>query len=210
MRKIGLALLVLVLAGCATPKVKPVPSVPLSPIAGDYIPLQGGVAMIFKGDGAAVALGDGVAVTCARNANRIDPKSIIGKSADYDLVYLASGKQILNLPVAEPRKGVRVTTYGQGKGGALAMAEGEITAQGVPPTALCAKCEASSAFAFEGSGGPGFIGAPVLDAKTGRLAGIVFGYADGVGGKGVLYAYTMKRVLAEREAVIRKLPEDRD
>ena len=58
--------------------------------------------------------------------------------------------------------------------------------------------DASPYFIFAGNAGPGFSGGPVIDA-TGKLIGITFGYKD-QGGKRLIYAYDVARVLAELSA----------
>jgi hypothetical protein len=211
MRRLCLAVLVLALAGCASPSGEPASGFASPKIAGAYIPLEGPVYLIFEGDAAAVSLGGNIAVTSAHNANLLDTKSVIGKSVNYDILFFHTGKATVELPTAEPRVGQRVIAYGQGKGGALRKAEGVITRLDAPVEALCGKCEVQSAFTFEGNAGPGFSGGPVLDANGDKLLGIVFGYVDEVPGKKrVMYAYTMDRVFAELDEISRKLPVDRD
>ena len=67
--------------------------------------------------------------------------------------------------------------------------------------ALPGTCAVQHAFVFEAKGGKGFSGGPVVDAKTGRLLGIVFGFRDGIDdhtpGHRLMYAYDMNRVFAE-------------
>jgi hypothetical protein len=58
-----------------------------------------------------------------------------------------------------------------------------------------------NAFVFAGNAGPGFSGGPVLDAKTGRLVGITFGYLNDANGERQMYAYDMARVSAEFAAL---------
>ena len=211
MRRLCIAFLALAVAGCSTPSGVPATGFASPKIAGAYIPLEGPVFLIFKGDAAAVSLGGSIAVTNAHNANLLDAKSVIGKSANYDILFFHTDKATVELPTAEPRVGGRVIAYGQGGGGALRKAEGNVTRLDAPVEALCRKCEVQSAFTFEGNAGPGFSGGPVLDATDGKLLGIVFGYVDVQPGvRRIMYAYTMERVLAELEAVARTLPVDRD
>jgi hypothetical protein len=61
----------------------------------------------------------------------------------------------------------------------------------------CEGCAVQRAFTFEGNAGPGYSGGPVLDAATGRLIGIVFGYVDRPDGTRLIYAYPMSRVWDE-------------
>ena len=210
MRRLCVAVLVLVLAGCASQPGVPAKGFPSPKIAGAYIPLEGPVYLIFKGDAAAVSLGDKIAVTSAHNANLLDTKSVVGKSVNYDILFFHTDKATVELPTAEPVVGQRVIAYGQ-VDGKLRKAEGNITRLDAPVEALCGKCEVQSAFTFEGNAGPGFSGGPVLDANGDKLLGIVFGYVDVVPGKKrVIYAYTMERVMTELDEVSRKLPVDRD
>jgi len=213
MRRLGLALLMLALAGCQGPP----PGVPaktfVTPaVQHDYIPLQGSVFMIFEGDGAAVAIGNGVAVTNAHNANLIDPKVVLGGSVDYDLLFFHSKKKVADLSTEPPHLGEHVIAYGQGDGGSLRMAEGVVNSLDAPVKARCAKCAVQTAFTFEGNAGPGFSGGPVLDAKDGHLLGIVFGYVDPTDAKSgrTIYAYSMERVFAELEQIARNAPQDVD
>ncbi len=211
MRRLCIAVVAVALAGCATPSGEPATGFATPKIADAYIPLEGPVFLLFEGDAAAVSLGDNVAVTNAHNANLLDGKSVIGKSANYDLLFFHTVKAVSELPTAVPRVGVRVIAYGQARVGELRKAEGVVTRLDAPVEAICRKCEVQSAFTFEGNAGPGFSGGPVVDAADGKLLGIIFGYVDEPKGKGrTMYAYTMDRVLAELDAIARKLPEDRD
>ncbi|MGC9954187.1 MAG: trypsin-like peptidase domain-containing protein [Rhizomicrobium sp.] len=211
MRRLCIAFLTLALAGCETPSGEPAAGFASPKIADAYIPLEGPVLLIFKGDAAAVSLGGSVAVTNAHNANLLDAKSVIGKSLNYDILFFHTDKATAELPTAEPHVSQLVIAYGQAKGGTLRTAEGVVTRLDAPVEALCRTCEVQSAFTFEGNAGPGFSGGPVLDAKDGKLLGIVFGFVDRPAGKGrTMYAYTMQRVFAELDNVTRKLPMDRD
>jgi S1-C subfamily serine protease len=69
----------------------------------------------------------------------------------------------------------------------------------VSQIAMTAGYDASPYFIFTGNAGPGFSGGPVVDG-AGKLIGIVFGYKD-QGGKRLIYAYDMARVLAELSRV---------
>ena len=211
MRRLWIAVLALAAAGCASPSGEPATTFVSPKIAGAYIPLEGPVYLIFEGDAAAMSLGNGIAVTTAHNANLIDGKTVIGKSANYDLLYFHTDKATAELPTAAPLMSQRVIAYGQAGGGTLRKAEGVVTRLEAPVEALCRKCEEQSVFTFDGNAGPGFSGGPVLDADGGKLLGIVFGYVDGPPGKQrTIYAYTMERVLAELDDVTRALPVDRD
>ena len=200
----------LALAGCATSSGEKAQGFLNPDVERAYIPLQSSVYLLFEGSAAAVSIGDGIAVTTAHTSNLLDSKIVVGKSANYDLLFFHTDKATARLPSEPPHQGEKIIAYGQGKDGQLRKAEGMVTALNAPVKALCGKCEVQSAFTFEGNAGPGFSGGPVVDAANGHLVGIVFGYVDvGKGGR-VIYAYTMRRVLAELDKVEGKLPVDVD
>ncbi|MBU6297349.1 MAG: trypsin-like peptidase domain-containing protein [Alphaproteobacteria bacterium] len=212
MRWLYVVAVALVLAGCMQPSGEPAKDF-ISPKIGEvYIPLEGSAYLVLEGDAAAVSLGNKVAVTNAHNANLVDPKMVIGQSANYDLMFFHTPKATTELPEAPPRVGERVIAYGQAGGGTLRKAEGMITDLNAPVKALCDKCQIQSAFTFKGDAGPGFSGGPVIDAADGHLVGIIFGYVDELGGPAnrLIYAYTMSRVTSELDTVQRKLPVDVD
>jgi len=212
MRRACLTVLALVLAGCTAPSGEPAKSFVTPDVQRAYIPLEGSAFLVLEGNAAAVSLGDGMAVTNAHNANLIGSKNVIGKSENYDLLFFHADKATTRLQQAAPRAGEKIIAYGQARGGALRQAQGVVIRLDAPVQALCSKCEVQSAFTFEGNAGPGFSGGPVVDATDGHLLGIVFGYVDETGTKGarIMYAYTMRRVLAELEKVEGKLPVDVD
>ena len=212
MRRVLVTVVMLVLAGCASPSGEPATSFLNHDIQNAYIPLAGSAYLVLEGNAAAVSLGGGVAVTNAHNDNLLDAKSVIGKSKNYDLLFFHLEKAVAKLPVKEPVVGESVIAYGQAPGAVLRKAEGVVTSLDAPVKAMCSKCEVQSAFTFEGNAGPGFSGGPVVDAGDGHLLGIVFGYVDDVPTKGhrTMYAYSMRRVFTELSAVEGKLPIDTD
>ncbi len=73
----------------------------------------------------------------------------------------------------------------------------------VPVEPRCARCIVQKAFVYDANAGPGFSGGPVVDADTGALVGITFGYLD-PNGRRVMYAYPVSRVRAEYKFVTGK------
>ena len=187
------------LAACASSGA-PVARIAEPQIAQAYLPLQARIHLgIDTADGAAVVIAPGIAVTNAHNANLVDPKSIIGRRSDYDLMFFRTrrGSPPQTAPVAV---GAAVIAYGQGGGGALRIARGMVR-----EIVRCQDCAAANYFIFandrrrEDNAGPGFSGGPVLDT-AGRLVGITFGYKDS-GRQRLIYAYDMERVRAELSAL---------
>jgi hypothetical protein len=153
-------------------------------IGAAYIPLEGG-NILAHGDAAAVVIAPGVAVTNAHNSNIVDPVSVIGGPGDYDLLYFRTAKTA-TLPTAVPVDGEAVIAYGQGIDGSLRVSHGVISKFW------------PAAFGFVCDAGPGFSGGPVVDAKTGVLVGITYGYLDQPGSsERLMVAYTMPFVANE-------------
>lgn len=187
------------LAGCASSGA-PVAHIAEPRIAQAYLPLQKSIHLgIDTADGAAVVIAPGIAVTNAHNANLVDPKSIIGRRSDYDLMFFRTtrGTPPDTAPVTV---GGAVIAYGQSGRGGLRIARGI-----VQQIVRCQTCTAPNYFIFSNDGrrednaGPGFSGGPVLD-MSGRLIGITFGYKDS-GRQRLIYAYDMERVRAELSAL---------
>jgi hypothetical protein len=218
MRKLVLTILMLALAGCVAPpppkpQVPPPPAPAPVPPAAAFIPLKPNVYMVFKGAGAGIALADGVAATSLANADAVDPKHVVGKSEAYGLLFFPAEPDIANLPTVELRVGDKVTAYGQGAGSSLRMAEGTAMApqcRPVPTVDLgILGCSDRTTFMFEGEGGPGFLGGPVLDAKSGRLAGMVVAFAR-IGDRHLVFAYRMSLIRSEWNRIVSTLPADGD
>jgi S1-C subfamily serine protease len=93
----------------------------------------------------------------------------------------------------------RVLAYGQGKNGDLRVAQGTVKWLDAEVIARCKDCTVQKAFIFEANAGPGFSGGPVVDAQSGQLLGIVFGFRDEDQGgiEKLMYAYDMTKVNAE-------------
>ena len=153
-------------------------------IADAYIPLEGG-NIFAHGDAAAVVIAPGVAVTNAHNRNIVDPASVIGGPRDYDLLYFHTAKTAA-LSTTAPVDGEAVIAYGQGIDGSLRVSRGVISKFW------------PAAFGFVCDAGPGFSGGPVVDAKTGDLVGITYGYLDRPGSpERLMVAYNMAFVTQE-------------
>ncbi len=167
-----------------------------------YLPLQAPAYVVLERRGAAVVVAPGIAVTNAHNAALIDHDALIGQSADYDLLFFrVSGRN--PPPFAGPQPGEAVLAYGQGADNDLRAAYGVVRGLNVPIPRDCAPCAPQMAFAFEADAGHGFSGGPVVDAKTGALLGIVFGFrkSDAARKERIVYAYDMAHVMAELKKV---------
>lgn len=161
-------------------------------VAQAYIPLHARDWILATHDGASVVIAPGVAVTNAHNANLIDPKSVIGQVDGYDLMYFRTDKHAA-LRAAAAVAGEEVVAYGQDKDGKLRVSHGTIS-QMWP-----------AAFGFVSDAGPGFSGGPVLDAKTGALVGITYGYEGSESAKTrLMIAYSSGFVMERLAAVQRR------
>jgi hypothetical protein len=171
-------------------------------IARAYLPLEGTAYWVLTGRGAGMVIAPGVAVTNAHNANLVDGTDVIGTSSDYDLLFFRTARQVPP-PQALPWAGEKVIAYGQGEDGTLRMARGVVRWTDAPVVPRCKGCGVQPAFAFEADAGPGFSGGPVVDAASGLIIGIVFGFRDDAPethGR-LMYAYDMRLVTAELSAV---------
>ncbi|MEJ1968877.1 MAG: serine protease [Rhizomicrobium sp.] len=189
----------LAMAGCAVSSGERATTFLDPAIAGGYIPLEGVSHLIMEGRGAAFVIAPGIAVTNAHNAGIIGDAPVVGTSRNYDLLFFRVSRAPA-ASTAEPRAGETVLAYGQGAHGELRVAQGVVRTLNAPVEARCAACIVQGAFTFEGNAGPGFSGGPVVDANTGSLVGITFGYLDPDGHR-LMYAYPMSRVRTELAAV---------
>jgi len=208
MRLIPAAFLVLALTGCAAPSGERAATFINDDIARAYIPLERTSYLVMGNSGTAVVIAPGVAVTNAHLADVLGKAPLIGQSHDYDLLYFHVARNAAP-PSGAPAVGMRVVAYGTDVYGKLRVAQGVVRGLNQPVEARCATCSVQGAFTFEGNAGPGFSGGPVVDAATGRLVGITFGYLD-PGGRRLMYAYPMSRVRNELAAVTGHLPTDVD
>jgi V8-like Glu-specific endopeptidase len=158
-------------------------------IAQSYMPLHSRDWMLGTHDGASVVIAPGIAVTNAHNANLIDPKAVIGKVDGYDLLYFRTARSAV-LPTAPVATGRNVIAYGQDANGKLRVSRGVI--QRLWP----------AAFGFISDAGPGFSGGPVVDAKSGALLGITYGFKGDEDAKTrLMLAYDMAFVMGRLAAV---------
>ena len=178
------------LAGCAHSSGAPAAGIVQPDIAAAYLPLYGRVHLgLDSVIGAAVVIAPGIAVTNDHNDNMVDPKKVLGYGSLSDLMFFRTTRTAAPQTGA-PVMGEAVTAYGQGAKRELRVAHGAICniagqAGGDSPY-----------FIFAGNAGPGFSGGPVLDG-AGRLVGITFGYVDQPENRRLIFAYDMKRVMAE-------------
>jgi S1-C subfamily serine protease len=190
----------LLLAACASFETagEPADHFVTPAIAAAYLPLHAPAYLVLERRGAAVVIAPGVAVTNAHNAGMVDEAAVIGRSPGYDLLFFrASGR--MPPPFAAPKAGEEVVAYGQGGDNDLRVAQGVVRGLDVPIPRDCPGCAPQMAFAFEADAGHGFSGGPVVDAKTGALLGIVFGFrkSDEARKERIIYAYDMAHVMAE-------------
>ena len=187
---------VLLLTACA--EGRPSQGFIIPSLADAYIPLSKSELFIFERSGAAMAIAPNIAVTNAHNALLVPEDAVLGQSQDYDLLFFrTSNSSVAQMSV--PRVGQSVIAYGQGTGGELREARGTITSLNEPVASRCDHCAVQFAIAFEADAGPGFSGGPVVDAGTGAVLGIVFGYRDDsrVSASRLMFAYDIALVAAE-------------
>ncbi len=165
-----------------------------------YIPLKQPVLFVSEWDAGAVVLGGGVAVTAAHASHMLDKAAIIGTSTDYDLAFFHTKRRAPAFALGVPKIGERVVSYAHYEDTPY-RAEGVVTALDAPVKAQCSTCAVQSAFTFLGNAGPGYSGGPVLDAKSGKLLGIVFGYVDNPDHTRTIYAYPMQRIWEELKKI---------
>ena len=142
-------------------------------------------SFLGTGDAAAVVIAPGIAVTNAHNANIVDSASVIGTAPGFDLLYFRTDKTAM-MTTAQPRDGEAVIAYGQGIKGELRVSHGVI------------RKFWPAAFGYVSAAGPGFSGGPVVDAQSGALVGITYGYLDNADSQGrLMVAYDMAFVKSE-------------
>ena len=208
MRRFLVLGLSLALAGCADSFGERADGFINPQLANSYIPLEGVSHLVLRKRGAAFVIAPGVAVTNAHNSAIIGKAPVIGTSRNYDLLYFHLDKNP-TAATASPTLGESVVAYGEGAAGELRVARGTIRLLNVSVEPHCETCTTQSAFTFDGDAGPGFSGGPVVDATTGKLVGITFGYLDPKGRR-MMYAYPIGRVRNELATIVHDLPADVD
>jgi hypothetical protein len=198
----------LALAGCAVSYGDRADGFLNPQIANAYIPLEAVSLLVLENRAAAVVIAPGVAVTNAHNASIIGSAPVIGVSRNFDLLFFHVDKNP-EIQTTLPSEGENVIAYGQGASGELRQARGTVRLLNAPVVARCETCAVQTAFTFEGDAGPGFSGGPVVDAATGKLVGITFGFLD-PDGRRTMYAYPMSRVRNELATIEHRLPVDVD
>jgi hypothetical protein len=165
-----------------------------------YIPLSQSYDVIFSRWGAALTVAPNVAVTNDHNLNFIAAGRVLARSRDYDLLFFRTDSPLVPVTAA-PRLGDNVIAYGQGSNHDLREAAGKVVALDEFVEARCPDCPAQRALVFAADAGGGFSGGPVVDANTGAVLGVTFGYLDGKNGRR-MYAYDIDLVLAEMHRLL--------
>jgi S1-C subfamily serine protease len=204
MRVAFVMLMALGLSACAIAYGDPAQEFVNPAVARAYIPLEGRSFVMLESHGAAFAIAPGMAVTNAHNADFLGPVPVIGQSRDYDLLFFRV-ENSASPAFGEATVGESVVAYGQGPDKELRVAHGIVRALDQQVEPRCATCLVQRAFIFEGNAGPGFSGGPVVDATSGAIIGITFGYLDKSGHR-LMYAYPMDRVRNELDAIQGRLP----
>ena len=153
--------------------------------------------------GAAVVLTPNIAVTDDHNLNFIPADRLVARSRDYDLLFFRAGQsEPPEFGSATP--GEAVIAYGEGSSRNLRQARGVVSAIDEYVAPRCEGCSAQRAIVFAANAGEGFSGGPVVDAATGAVIGITFGYKDdsGVNGGRRMYAYDIRLVMDEMQRLV--------
>jgi len=172
-------------------------------MAAAYVPLESHEMVVLEHWGAGVVVAPHVAATNAHNFNLVAPDAVLAASQDYDLLFFHTDKED-PAPTADARAGQAIIAYGQGADKDLREAEGTIIATDVRVAARCGRCREQKAISYNADAGPGFSGGPLVDAKTGAVVGLTFGYRDvrGVNAGRRMFAYSMDTVLAEMHRLL--------
>jgi hypothetical protein len=168
-----------------------------------YIPLSVRHILIFNHWAAGFAIAPNVGVTNDHNLNLIPPDRVLARSRDYDLLFFRTD---LSMPAATAaaQPGEEVIAYGQGRDNELREAKGAVSGLDQSIAPRCPGCPMQRALVFDAEAGGGFSGGPVVDAESGAVLGITFGYLDGKGEGGGrrMYAYDMALVIEEMHRLL--------
>ena len=195
-RRAGVGLLLGLLAGCSAGQ--PSNGFIESRLTNAYIPLSEREALVFNHWAAAVAIAPNIGVTNDHNSRFIPAEMVLARSRDYDLLFFRTSNQTpATIGKAEP--GELVIAYGQGASDDLREARGMVAGLDEHVRPRCPDCREQRVMIFDAGAGGGFSGGPVVDAKSGAVVGITFGYLDGKAANGGrrMYAYDMDLVLSE-------------
>ena len=193
---VAFGLLCLCLCGCSAGR--PSQGFVTTRVMSAYIPLFQRRMLIYERWGAAVALTSDIAVTDDHNLNFIPADRLVARSRDYDLLFFrTSGHEAPE--IGNATVGEEVVAYGQGRGRELREAKGVVAGVDEFVAPRCEGCRAQMAMTYDADAGEGFSGGPVVDAATGAVVGITFGYRDETGahGRRRMYAYDIGLVLGE-------------
>jgi hypothetical protein len=144
-----------------------------------------------------------VAVTNDHYFYLIPTDRLIARSRDYDLLFFRTESheppQFGNADIAE-----QVIAYGEGSASDLREAAGAVSALNELVAARCEGCRDQRAVVYDANAGQGFSGGPVVDAATGAVIGITFGFKDDKTAHGGrrMYAYDIALVLDEMRRLI--------
>jgi S1-C subfamily serine protease len=196
--------LALALSACASSFGERAAGFVTADVAAAYIPLEGRSYLLIADHGAAFVFAPGIAVTNAHNGDFL-LAAVVGKSRNYDVLFFQTNRAA-KPAFAAPTIGEHVIAYGQGIKGELRQALGVVRALDSPVEARCGGCLLQLAFTYEAKAGPGFSGGPVVDAVSGAIIGMTFGYTD-EGGHRTMYAYPIARLRNELAALQGRAPE---
>jgi S1-C subfamily serine protease len=208
MRFSMVVLLAFGLGGCATVSGDPSANFVNPEVARAYIPLEGRSYVVMENRAAAFLLAPGIAVTNAHNSDFLGDVPVIGASRNFDLLYFRVSRTASPVYGA-PALGEQVVAYGQGPHGEVREAHGVVRQLNRAVEARCETCIVQGAFVYEGNAGPGFSGGPVVDAISGAIVGITFGYNDENGHR-LMYAYPISRARNELAVIEGRLPDALD
>jgi hypothetical protein len=194
-RVLSLALSVAVLAAC-TGAQSSQGSLGAS-LKDSYIPLY--KSRFLTGHyGGALVVAPHIAVTNDHNGNLIPENIILAHSREYDLLFFRTDHQAVP-PIGSLYVGQNVIAYGQNGRTRVNEAKGVVRSLDTYVPERCPGCPVQRAMAYDAEGGEGFSGGPVVDAASGALLGITFGFENGKGEGGGrrMYAYDMDVVMSE-------------